>query len=99
MNLTSTAKLRASLAIMQDQSTMTVTLLVKHEPVEELVEIDCDIGKAIKNSAVWCKTAALLKSVPGIGDVTARTLLAEVPELRDSGLMRGHRPIAGGRTS
>ena len=60
---------------------------------------------------------ALLKSVPCIGDVTARTLLAELPELgtvsrhqvaalvgvapinRDSGLMRGRRAIAGGRTS
>ena len=84
---------------------------------KELVEIDRDIGEAIKSSAVWCKTEALLKSVPGIGDVPARTLLAEVPELgtvdrhqsaalvgvapvnRDSGLMRGHRAIAGGRTS
>lgn len=84
---------------------------------KELDEIDRDIGEAIKSSPVWCKTAALLKSVPGIGDVTARTLLAEVPELgtvdrhqiaalvgvapvnRDSGLMRGHRAIAGGRAS
>jgi transposase len=84
---------------------------------KELNEIDHDIGEAIKRSPVWCKTEALLKSVPGIGYVTARTLLAEVPELgtvdrhqiaalvgvapvnRDSGLMRGHRAIAGGRTS
>ncbi|NBJ13932.1 IS110 family RNA-guided transposase, partial [Microvirga arsenatis] len=84
---------------------------------KELDEIDRDIGEAIKSSPVWCKTEALLKSVPRIGDATARTLLAEVPELgtvdrhqiaalvgvapvnRDSGLMRGHRAIAGGRTS
>ena len=84
---------------------------------KELNEIDHDIGEAIKRSPVWCKTEALLKSVPGIGYVTARTLLAEVPELgtvdrhqiaalvgvapvnRGSGLMRGHRAIAGGRTS
>jgi transposase len=84
---------------------------------KELVAIDRDIGEAVKSSPVWRATEALLKSVPGIGDITARTLLAEVPELgvvgrhqiaalvgvapmnRDSGLMRGRRTIAGGRTS
>jgi transposase len=83
----------------------------------ELSELDDDIGQAIKASPVWCETEGLLKSVPGIGDVTARTLLAQLPELgtigrhqlaalvgiapinRDSGLMRGRRSIAGGRTS
>jgi transposase len=83
----------------------------------ELEELDGDIGQAIKASPVWRETEALLKSVPGIGDVTARTLLAQLPELgtigrhqlaalvgiapinRDSGLMRGRRSIAGGRTS
>lgn len=83
----------------------------------ELAALDRDIGQAIKASPVWSETEALLKSVPGIGDVTARTLLAQLPELgtigrhqlaalvgiapinRDSGLMRGRRSIAGGRTS
>lgn len=84
---------------------------------KELADTDRDIGDGIKSSPVWREKEALLKSVPGIGDVTARTLLAEVPELgaidrrqlaalvgvaplnRDSGRMRGHRSIAGGRTS
>jgi transposase len=84
---------------------------------KELDAIDHDIGEAIKHSPAWREAEALLKSVPGIGDVTARTLLAELPELgtvsrhqvaalvgvapinRDSGLMRGRRAIAGGRTS
>jgi len=84
---------------------------------KELAETDRDIGNGIKRSPAWREKEALLKSVPGIGDVTARTLLAEVPELgtigrhplaalvgvapinRDSGLMRGHRTIAGGRAS
>ncbi|WP_082490466.1 IS110 family transposase [Methylobacterium sp. Leaf91] len=84
---------------------------------KELPELDSDIGQAIKASPVWCETEARLKSVPGIGDVTARTLLTQLPELgtirrhqiaalvgiapinRDSGLMRGRRSIAGGRTS
>lgn len=84
---------------------------------KELAEIDRDIGTGIKGSPVWREKEILLKSVPGIGDVTARTLLAEMPELggidrrklaalagvapvnRDSGTLRGHRTIAGGRTS
>ncbi|WP_310160544.1 IS110 family transposase [Bosea sp. BE125] len=83
---------------------------------KELSEIDRTIGDGIKNSPAWRETETLLKSVPGIGDVTARTLIAEVPELgsidrqklaalvgvapmnRDSGMMRGHRTIVGGRT-
>ena len=84
---------------------------------KELDAIDHDIGDAIKHSPAWREAEALLKSVPCIGDVTARTLLAELPELgtvsrhqvaalvgvapinRDSGLTRGRRAIAGGRTS
>jgi transposase len=84
---------------------------------KELAEVDRDVGQAIKASPAWREAEALLKSVPGIGDVTARTLLAELPELgtisrhqlaalvgvapinHDSGLMRGRRTIAGGRTS
>ncbi len=49
--------------------------------VKELAEVDRDIGQAIKASPVWREAETLLKSVPGIGDVTARTLLAELPEL------------------
>ncbi|UTY45992.1 IS110 family transposase [Sinorhizobium fredii] len=48
---------------------------------KELAELDRDIGDGIKSSPVWREKEALLKSVPGIGDVTARTLLAEIPEL------------------
>lgn len=84
---------------------------------KELLDTDRDIGTGIKGSPVWREKEELLKSVPGIGDVTARTLLAEMPELgcidrrklaalagvapvnRDSGTLRGHRTIAGGRTS
>ena len=48
---------------------------------KELVDVDRDMGQAIKSSPAWSEAEALLKSVPGIGDVTARTLLAELPEL------------------
>lgn len=48
---------------------------------KELADPDRHIGQAIEASAVWCETEALLKSVPGIADITARTLLAQLPEL------------------
>ena len=48
---------------------------------KELDAVDHDIGNAIKQSPAWREAEALVKSIPGIGDVTARTLLAELPEL------------------
>ena len=48
---------------------------------KELGEIDQDIGSGIKASPVWREKEALLNSVPGIGDITARTLITEMPEL------------------
>jgi transposase len=48
---------------------------------KELDAVDHDIGAAIECSPAWREAEALLKSMPGIGGVTARTLLAELPEL------------------
>jgi transposase len=47
----------------------------------ERTRIDKAIDKLIEASPVWCAKQDLLKSVPGIGDVVARTLIAELPEL------------------
>jgi transposase len=44
-------------------------------------DVDDDIGTAIQQSPVWRVHEDLLRSVPGIGPTTARTLLAELPEL------------------
>ena len=44
-------------------------------------DVDDDIGTAIQASPVWRVQDDLLRSVPGIGPTTARTLLAELPEL------------------
>jgi transposase len=44
-------------------------------------DVDDEIGGAIEQSPVWRVHEDLLRSVPGIGPVTARTLLAELPEL------------------
>lgn len=48
---------------------------------KELAEVDKDIDDAVRGSPAWREKEDLLASVPGVGDVTARTLLAELPEL------------------
>ena len=47
----------------------------------ERERIDRAIDKLIEESPVFCAKQDLLKSVPGIGDVVARTLTVELPEL------------------
>ena len=44
-------------------------------------DVDDEIGGAIERSPVWRVQDDLLRSVPGIGPIVARTLLAELPEL------------------
>jgi transposase len=47
----------------------------------ELDGADSDLGDAIKTSPVWRAKDDLLRSVPGVGPVMSRTLIAELPEL------------------
>lgn len=44
-------------------------------------QIDEEIRKLVDSDDQWKDLANLLKSVPGVGDVTAATLIAEFPEL------------------
>jgi transposase len=48
---------------------------------KELSRTDRDLEEAINESPTWRKNEELLRSVPGVGPVLARTLLAELPEL------------------
>ena len=48
---------------------------------KELAAIDQDIDDHIRRSPNWMEKVELLKSVPGVGDQIARTLIAELPEL------------------
>lgn len=48
---------------------------------KELGEIDGDIDQAVRASPVWRRKEDLMRSVPGVGSTTARSLLAEMPEL------------------
>lgn len=47
----------------------------------ELVSLDANMDGLIRMSPLWRVREALLTSVPGVGRVVARTLLAEMPEL------------------
>lgn len=50
--------------------------------LEKQIEgLDRDIGSTIEQSPIWRAKDDLLRSVPGIGKVTSRTLLADLPEL------------------
>ena len=48
---------------------------------KELARTDRDLKEAIEESPAWRENEALLRGVPGVGPVLARTLLAELPEL------------------
>lgn len=48
---------------------------------KELAELDGEIDDHVRGSPVWVEKENLLASVPGVGPVVARTLIAELPEL------------------
>ena len=48
---------------------------------KELSRIERDLEEAIEESPTWRENEELLRGVPGVGPVLARTLLAELPEL------------------
>ena len=48
---------------------------------KELTEIDAEIDTGVRGSPAWRDKEDLLASVPGVGAITARSLIAELPEL------------------
>jgi transposase len=48
---------------------------------KQLCQLDAQIDQRIQACPLWRQTQELLKSVPGVGDQTARTLIAQLPEL------------------
>lgn len=46
-----------------------------------LAQLDEDLRQALEQSPVWRTQDEILRSVPGLGHVTARTLLVQLPEL------------------
>jgi transposase len=51
----------------------------------ELSSLDSDIDDAVRGSPAWREKEDLLASVPGVGPVISRTLIAELPELGSLG--------------
>jgi len=47
----------------------------------ELADLDADLDDTIRRTPAWREAENLLKSVPGVGDITARVLIANLPEL------------------
>ncbi len=71
----------------------------------QLAALDAALAQTIQASPVWQAKEALLRSIPGIGPVVARTLLAELPELgtltrQEAAALVGVAPLnrASGRT-
>jgi transposase len=48
---------------------------------QQLAELDGELDQTLRASPVWREKEDLLRSIPGIGPVVARTLLGELPEL------------------
>ncbi|MCR6644579.1 MAG: IS110 family transposase [Terricaulis sp.] len=48
---------------------------------KQLAELDRDIASRVRESPIWREKEEILKSTPGVGDQTARTLIAALPEL------------------
>lgn len=51
----------------------------------ELSEVDGEIDQDVRGSPAWRAKEDLLASVPGVGPIIARTLIAELPELGQVG--------------
>ena len=48
---------------------------------KEIRRIDAEITKLVQSDDQWKGKADILKSTPGVGEVTSNTLIAELPEL------------------
>lgn len=65
----------------------------------QLRTVDSDLDRTLRESPLWRTKDKLLQSVPGIGEVVSRTLLAELPELgrlsrREIAKLAGVAPLA-----
>ena len=67
---------RCSAAPVQNDLQAHIAWLTEH-----VAQTDKELQHAIQNSPVWRTKEDLLRSIPGIGPVASRTLLAALPEL------------------
>jgi transposase len=66
--------------VLAKEAQKSITRLLKALK-RELESLDADLDDHIRKSPLWRVREQLLTSVPGVGPATARTLLAEMPEL------------------
>lgn len=64
-----------------DQLVIQTIRAVRETLKKQLKQLDDQLQKTIEQTPAWRKKQQLLKSVPGIGDQTAKALLVELPEL------------------
>lgn len=78
VNMLTAEKNRAQQALpaVQEQIHSHITWLE-----QALQELDTELDQTLQASPLWREREQLLRSVPGIGPVTALTLIAELPEL------------------
>lgn len=69
------------LGALKDRATRRSVEAVLRTLEKEIDRADRDLDKAIQECPVWAAKDELLQSIPGIGPVVSRTLLAEMPEL------------------
>lgn len=48
---------------------------------KEIEDVDKDVDDLIRKSPLWCETEELLRTFKGVGPITARVLMAKLPEL------------------
>lgn len=66
---------------------------------KQIIELDNDLTKRLRESGVWRAKDDLLRGIPGVGAVTTRTMLAKCPELgtlnrREIAALTGVAPLA-----
>lgn len=66
---------------------------------KRIAEVDNDLSKQLRESDVWRAKDDLLRSIPGVGNVTTRTMLGKCPELgtlnrREIAALTGVAPLA-----
>lgn len=72
----------------EQQATATLALKQIRQLIKvldrQIAQVDEEIGETIDGDPTLKEKVDILRSVPGVGDVTARTLLAELSELGDA---------------
>ena len=66
---------------------------------KRIAEVDSDLTRQLRASDAWRAKDDLLRSIPGVGNITARTMLAKCPELgtlnrREIAALTGVAPLA-----